>query len=147
MREGGQAREALEYAPRRPETTIFSRVVQHGLEAWLGNARRPAMHPSGHRPVDSWWVCFYTHTMSKRLQVLLAEAELAEIRRLARQRKVTVADWVRQAIRAARRSRPSTDADKKLAAIREAARLDFPTSDIHTMLAEIERGYGVDETP
>ena len=39
MREGGQAREAPEYAPRRPETTILYRVVQHRLETWLGNAR------------------------------------------------------------------------------------------------------------
>jgi Putative transposase/Transposase zinc-binding domain len=39
MREGGQAREASEYSPRRPETTILYRVVQHHLETWLGNAR------------------------------------------------------------------------------------------------------------
>ena len=39
MREGGQASEASEYAPRRPETTILYRVVQHQLETWLGNAR------------------------------------------------------------------------------------------------------------
>lgn len=81
--------------------------------------------------------------MSKRLQVLLDEADFAEIRRLARERNVTVADWVREALRAARRRRPSTDRARKLAAIREAVKLDFPTSDIHTMLAEIERGYGV----
>jgi hypothetical protein len=39
MREGGQAREAPEYTPRRPDTTILYRVVQHQLETWLGNAR------------------------------------------------------------------------------------------------------------
>ncbi len=39
MREAGQAREAPEYALRRPETTILYRVVQHQLETWLGNAR------------------------------------------------------------------------------------------------------------
>jgi len=39
MREDGQAREALEYAPRRPETTTFYGVVQHHLETWLENAR------------------------------------------------------------------------------------------------------------
>jgi hypothetical protein len=39
MREGGPTREAPEYAPRRPETTILYRVVQHQLETWLGNAR------------------------------------------------------------------------------------------------------------
>jgi hypothetical protein len=83
--------------------------------------------------------------MSKRLQVLLDEGDFAEIRRLAKRRNLTVAEWVREALRAARRDRPTKDAAKKLAAIREAAKLGFPTSDIHTMLAEIERGYGVDE--
>lgn len=84
--------------------------------------------------------------MSKRLQVLIDEADLAEIRRLAKRRNLTVAEWVREAIRSARRLRPSREPGRKLAAIREAARLDFPTSNVRTMLAEIERGYGVDET-
>jgi hypothetical protein len=98
------------------------------------------------RVMDSFQEPSYTHGMSKRLQVLMAESELAEIRRLAKHRKLTVAEWVREAIHAARRRRPSTDPGKKLAAIREAAKLGFPTSDIRTMLAEIERGYGIDET-
>lgn len=72
------------------------------------------------------------------------ESELAEIRRLAKRRNLTVAEWVREAFRTARRQRPSKDAAKKLASIREAAKLDFPTSDIGTMLAEITNGYGVD---
>lgn len=84
--------------------------------------------------------------MSKRLQVLLGETEFAEIRRLAKRRNLTVAEWVREALRSARRARPTKDAARKLAAVREAAKLDYPTSDIHTMLAEIERGYGVDES-
>jgi hypothetical protein len=84
--------------------------------------------------------------MSKRLQVLLEESDLAEIRRLAKKRGLTVADWVREALRSARRHRSSKDAAKKLASIREAAKLGFPTSDIRTMLAEIERGYGIDDS-
>ncbi|HUC43215.1 MAG TPA: hypothetical protein VMR65_04180 [Candidatus Sulfotelmatobacter sp.] len=84
--------------------------------------------------------------MSKRLQVLLDESELAEIRRLAKRRSLTVAEWVREALRSARRHRSSKDAAKKLASIRQAATLGFPTSDIRTMLAEIERGYGVDDS-
>jgi hypothetical protein len=83
--------------------------------------------------------------MSKRLQVLMEETELAEIRRLAKRRNLTVAEWVREAIRSARRQRPTKDSGKKLAAVREAAKLEFPTADVRTMLAEIERGYGVDE--
>ena len=63
--------------------------------------------------------------MSKRLQVLLAE-------------------WVRQAFGVARREPSRKDPSMKLASIRVAAKFGFPTSDIHTMLAEIERGYGID---
>lgn len=79
--------------------------------------------------------------MSKRLQVLLEEAELAEIRRAARLNRMTVAEWVRQALRRARREEPTSDARRKLAAVREAARGSYPTADIDQMLAEIERGY------
>jgi hypothetical protein len=79
--------------------------------------------------------------MSKRLQVLLDEAELAEIRRVARRQKLTTAAWVRQALRTARRDEPRSDPGKKLAVVRAAARHRFPTADIDRMLGEIERGY------
>jgi hypothetical protein len=79
--------------------------------------------------------------MSKRLQVLLDEAELRDIRRSARRRRMTVAEWVRQALRAARRSEPRSDPGKKLQAVRAAAEHSFPTADIDKMLREIERGY------
>lgn len=80
--------------------------------------------------------------MSKRLQVLLPESELRELRRIARRHHMTVAEWVRQALRLARRVMPSRDADRKLAVVRAATRHEFPTSGIQQMLAEIERGYG-----
>lgn len=80
-------------------------------------------------------------TMSKRLQVLLDEAELREIRRLARAQRMTVAEWVRQALRSARRRQPLGDAARKLATVRAAARHQFPTGDIEQVLDEIERGY------
>jgi len=79
--------------------------------------------------------------MSKRLQVLLDEQELAEIQRIAHTRRMTVAEWVRQALRRARREEPSSDSGKKLAVIRAAVRHSFPTADIEDMLAQIERGY------
>lgn len=79
--------------------------------------------------------------MSKRLQVLLDESELAEIRRAARLSRMTVAEWVRQALRRARREEPTSDARRKLAVVREAARGSYPTADIDEMLADIERGY------
>jgi hypothetical protein len=82
-----------------------------------------------------------------RLQVLLDEAEFAEIRRVARRHRMTVAEWVRQALRAARRNEPVDEPKRKLAAVREAARGGYPTADITTMLAEIERGYTAGHEP
>ena len=79
--------------------------------------------------------------MSKRLQVLLDETELRAVQRAARGEGMTVAEWVRGALRAARRDRSTTDAARKLAAVRAAARHAFPTGDIGQMLAEIEQGY------
>jgi hypothetical protein len=80
--------------------------------------------------------------MSKRLQVLLDDADYREIRRLARLRRSTVAAWVREALQAARRSQPSGPPGDKLRLVRAAAAHAFPTADIDSMLAEIERGYG-----
>jgi hypothetical protein len=79
--------------------------------------------------------------MSKRLQVLLDEQEWRDVRRVARAQRITVAEWVRQALRAARRQSPATGVETKIDAIRRAARESHPTADIETMLAEIERGY------
>ena len=79
--------------------------------------------------------------MSKRLQVLLDEPELREVQRAARAERMTVAEWVRQALRAARRRAPATDSRKKIEAIRAAARHSFPTAEIDQMIAEIETGY------
>jgi len=79
--------------------------------------------------------------MSKRLQVLLEESELAAIQKSARRQKMTTAEWVRQALRAAQRREPRTDVARKLAVIRAAARHRFPAPDVDQMLAEIEKGY------
>jgi hypothetical protein len=79
--------------------------------------------------------------VSKRLQVVLDDAELAEIQRAARRERLTTAEWVRQALRVARRSVPGPAAKKKLAVVRSAAHHAFPTGDLGQMLREIERGY------
>jgi hypothetical protein len=79
--------------------------------------------------------------MAKRLQVILKDPEYREIQRMARSRRMSIAEWVRQALALARRREPLGDVERKLAAIRAAARHESPTSDIDTMLAEIERGY------
>lgn len=78
--------------------------------------------------------------MSKRLQVVLDDRELAEIRRFARRQQMTTAEWVRQALRVARRAEPRISTNRKLEVIRAAARHAYPAPDIDRMLAEIERG-------
>ncbi|MGH7356473.1 MAG: antitoxin [Candidatus Rokuibacteriota bacterium] len=79
--------------------------------------------------------------MSKRLQVLVDDAELREIQRTARAQRMTVAEWVRQTLRAARRREPTGDTGKKVAVVRAAARHAFPSGDVEQILSEIERGY------
>jgi hypothetical protein len=80
--------------------------------------------------------------MAKRLQVILQDPEYRDIQRAARLRRMTIAEWVRQALIQARRSEPSREIAAKLDVIRAAARMDFPTADIDRMLEEIEQGYG-----
>lgn len=80
--------------------------------------------------------------MAKRLQVILQDPEYREIQGLARARHLSIAEWVRQALAAARRREPLGDAGKKLDIVRAAARHAYPTVDIEHMLIEIESGYG-----
>ncbi len=79
--------------------------------------------------------------MSTRLQVVMDAVEVGEYRRLAARDGLTLSEWVRQKLRRAARDEPSGGVDRKLAAIRAAARHDFPTADIDRMLHEIESGY------
>ena len=115
-------------------------VCAHRVPLW-----RAAGHFGGERGPMAWLthVCEYSIliSMSKRLQVLLEEAEFAEIRRAARLNRLTVAAWVRQVLRKARREEPSAEPRRKLAAVHEAMRSSFPTADIEQMTDEIERGY------
>ena len=52
--------------------------------------------------------------MGKRLQVILKDPEYQEIRRAARSRHMSIAEWVRQALDLARRREPSGSMGKKL---------------------------------
>lgn len=74
--------------------------------------------------------------VTQRLQVLLEEDEFAEIRRIAKRHRMTVAEWVRQALRLARADEPYATPQRKLAVVREAAAGGYPTADIDQMLAE-----------
>lgn len=79
--------------------------------------------------------------MSKRLQVILEDGEMREIRGIARRKRVTVAEWVRGALRAARAEEPAAAPERKLQILRHATSHSFPTADIGEMLEQIERGY------
>lgn len=80
--------------------------------------------------------------MTQRLQVLLDKAEFDEIRAHAAQRRMTVAEWVRQAMRRAREAEAVATPSVRLLAVREAAaRYEFPAPDIARMNDEIARGY------
>lgn len=81
--------------------------------------------------------------MSKRLQVILDDKEMRDIQRTAKRCQMTVAEWVRQALRTARREVPLTDTKKKLGVVRTAVRHEFPTGEIDQMLREIDQGYHV----
>jgi hypothetical protein len=85
--------------------------------------------------------------MAKRLQVILQDPEYREIQKMARSRRMSLAEWVRQALDLARRREPLGSAGKKLEVIRAAAQHDYPTADIDAMLAEIEMGYGTGPRP
>jgi hypothetical protein len=80
--------------------------------------------------------------MSKRLQVVVSEQQYRELASVARSRHQSIAEWVRALLSAACRRAPRGDADRKIAAIRAAARHQFPTADIDEMLRQIESGYG-----
>jgi predicted transcriptional regulator len=79
--------------------------------------------------------------MTKRLQVLLDDEDLAEIQELARRRHQTTAAWVREALRAARDTAAYPETGRKLRAVREAAAHAYPIAEVEDVLAEIERGY------
>jgi hypothetical protein len=73
--------------------------------------------------------------------VILDDKEYRGVQRAARARRLSVAQWVREALHQARRLQPTRDTDRKLQAIRTAAQFEFPTAEIDQMLAEIEKGY------
>jgi hypothetical protein len=81
--------------------------------------------------------------MTKRLQVLLEDAELRTIQRLARREKLTTAEWVRRRLREGATAGARPDTATRLAAIHAAYRHTSaePAPEIDQMLDEIERGY------
>lgn len=85
--------------------------------------------------------------MSTRLQIVVDEEELREIKATARRHELTVSEWVRSTLREAREREPKRDKRDKLEAVRLACGHAFPAADIDEMLADIERGRGEFGTP
>lgn len=82
--------------------------------------------------------------MSKRLQVIVDDAELKGFRRAAKRAGMTLSEWVRQTLRRAERDTDVGDPRRKLEAIRRALQVNGPTADVEQMLSEIERGQQQD---
>jgi hypothetical protein len=81
--------------------------------------------------------------MSKRLQVVVSEADLERYERTAAGAGLTLSGWVRQVLGEAQRQTSSVDLDAKLSAVRVALHHDFPAPDIDAMLGEVQAGYSV----
>lgn len=85
---------------------------------------------------------WHTPGMSTRLQVVLPDEEMKEIKKAAKRENLTVGEWVRRELREARVKRPTKSAEEKIKAIREMAKLNLaPSPDIEQMNREIVQGY------
>lgn len=73
--------------------------------------------------------------------MLLPDAEMEEIRKLASRKQLAVGEWVRRALRAARSQRASLEPQLKLKSVRQAAEHTFPTAGITQMLEEVGHGF------
>ena len=78
--------------------------------------------------------------MSTRLQIVMSEDEVASMRQVARRAGLTVSEWARRALRAARNAQAVPSPAGKLEALDRALSCNHPTGDIDEMLADIERG-------
>ena len=72
----------------------------------------------------------------------MQDREFRKFQGFAKRKGMTLAEWVRQTLRKAGDEEPTGSVEKKLSAVRAAARHSFPAPDIETMLSEIESGYG-----
>lgn len=78
--------------------------------------------------------------MSRRLQVLLPENDYAELIRMTKKIKITVAEWVRNVIRKGIQENKPISSEKKISNILKYAKYQGPTASIEQILKEIEKG-------
>ncbi|MCX6596875.1 MAG: antitoxin [Acidobacteria bacterium] len=79
--------------------------------------------------------------MSKRLQVVLPDEDMAALQQFAQRDRISVGELVRRELKAAQERRPKRSVEEKLRAIRELAQGSAPTGDIDQMNTEIMSGY------
>ena len=82
----------------------------------------------------------YTTHMSKRLQVVVGDEELEQLRKAAARKGLTLSEWTRQVLHRARETQTGPTRDGKLAALDRALACGHPTGDVTAMLTEIETG-------
>lgn len=71
----------------------------------------------------------------------MEKQEYQRLQRFARRSKMSLGQWVRQVFRTAAAEQSETSPEKKIQALRLAARFQFPAGDIDQMLSEIDQGY------
>lgn len=79
--------------------------------------------------------------MSKRLQVILADAEMEDLKRAAALQKIPVGELVRRAVKQDLARVAQKPVEEKLRLLQKALTYNFETNDIDQMNEEIERGY------
>ena len=72
-----------------------------------------------------------------RLVLLIEDSDFCQIRRAAHLRGLSVAEWVRRAVRGALDQERERTVEAKLEAVRRAAKYSFPSGDIKQMLDEM----------
>ncbi len=82
-------------------------------------------------------------SMSKRLQVVMDEAELDTCRDAARRAGVSLSEWARAALRRALAASRGPSSEQRLKALEHALGRNHPTADIADVLAQIDEGRGL----
>ena len=70
----------------------------------------------------------------------MSDAEAASLRQVARRAGLTVSEWARRALRAARDAQAGPSPSSRVDALDRALACKHPTGDIGELLADIERG-------
>lgn len=82
--------------------------------------------------------------MAETLQIIVQDAEHRAIQKAAPSRHLSVAEWVREALRLSCQREGLSEPGKKLDAIRAAARNSYPVADIEHCWGESKAATGND---